>query len=83
MLVMVLQVRRNLLSSPARARAALGCTAISLGLVLHPQVPPDGDTDVLAAAAGQNSAGGNEQERCLQNCHPAAWLRTSQNHRVL
>ena len=83
MLVMVLQVRRNLLPGPAWARAALGCTAISLGLVLGPQAQQDGDAAVLAAATGQNSTGGNERERCLQNHHPTAWLWTSQNHKML
>lgn len=83
MLVMVLQVRRNLLPGPAWAGAALKCTAVSLGPVLSPQTQQDSDTDVLAAATGQNSTGGNERERCLQSHCPTAWLRTSQNHRVL
>lgn len=68
---------------PAWARAALGCAAISLGLFLRPQAQQDSDTEVLAAATGQKSTGGNEQERCLQSQHPTAWLWTSQSHRVL
>lgn len=74
MLVMVLQVRRNLLPGPVWAKAALGCMAISLGLVLGPQAQQDSDADVLA---------GNERERCLESHHPLAWLWTSQKHRVI
>lgn len=54
-------------AQPAWARAALGCTAISLGLCLGPQDQQDTDTDVLA---GQNSTGGKEQGKVFAKPPP-------------
>lgn len=70
---MVFQVRRNLLPSPAWARTALGCTSISLRLLLGPQAQQDSNADVLAAAKGQNSTVGmSGRSACKAIAHSLA-----------